>query len=84
MPVVEKIEKIGETKKMYGKVINITTTYISIDKGVKLSDTFERSNNKFIIDLKHHSNKKLSKLEATYKVVTEFINWYEKNKESSK
>ncbi len=71
MPVVEKIEKLGETKDTYGKLVDITTTYIKISKGC--------ANGDFTIDLKLPANSKLSKLEALYKAVVLFIKWYNEN-----
>jgi hypothetical protein len=60
MPVVEKIESIGETDKSYGVLCDITTTYIRIGP--------------ISIDLKIKKN--LSKIEAVYNAIVEFIKWY--------
>lgn len=73
MEVVEKIEGLYETEELYGQVFDISTTHIKITKHLP----GPKYHKPIIIDLKLTPMKKI---EATYKSVVKFIQWYQKNK----
>ena len=69
MPVIEKIEKIGETPELYGVIVDICTTHIKIGRHSRNRKYVEP----VVVDLKLTP---IPKLEATYIAVVEFIEWY--------
>ena len=71
MEVVGKIEGLYETEELYGQVFDISTTHIKITKHLP----GPKYHKPIIIDLKLTPMKKI---EATYKAVVKFIQWYQK------
>ena len=70
MPVVEKIESINETDTSYGNLVDITTTYVRITRKKENTIYGEPT---IVIDRKTVA---VSKIDAVYKAVIEFIKWY--------
>jgi len=69
MRVVDKIQETYETDEHYGVLIDITTTYVRISV---VEEDFEST-----VDFKIEDT---TKLKATFKVVVDFIEWYNDNK----
>tara|TARA_R110000772_G_scaffold24943_4_gene65452 strand:+ start:2166 stop:2525 length:360 start_codon:yes stop_codon:yes gene_type:complete len=70
MPVVEKIQSLHETKTEFGTLIDISTTHVSI----RCKDF------KYSID-KISKNWKCFDINNLYKVIVEFIKWYNEQKQ---
>jgi len=69
MSVIDKIQETFETEETYGVLIDICTTHVRIsvvEKGFETTIDFKLENS-------------ISKIEAVYKAVINFINWYNKN-----
>lgn len=75
MPVVEKIEKIGETDDEYGCIVHISTIDVRINKKIAAWSESKKYYSHCLVDLKLTP---MSKIDATYKAVIEFIKWYNK------
>lgn len=69
MPVVEKIESLGKNTL----ISNISGHYCNIMTGVSLMESSINNPSKFL-------GQGESKIEAVYKALVEFINWYNQNK----
>ena len=68
--VLDKIQSIYETDDVFGALLDICTTHVRISI---VDEDFNET-----IDLK--GDNPLTKLQAMYKIVVEFIEWYNDNK----